>query len=192
MNYAVIGRLMWKEYRTQRAFWWVMAGFTLATQILLRLQFSDFRGPDMLFYSLVPPMLYAIGCGACLFAQEKDEGTFELLRILPTAPGGLLAGKFSFGLGSVLAQSVLAWITFLVILWLPESNPESARKTFGCFGYFGWLVRSLTAVPLPMLVQISCCNDSATMVFGGTILMATVVLPVSGGTPLSVASTSRI
>lgn len=109
MNRTPFLRVLWKEYRAQRALWWSMVGITLFFQLwVLGLVTSEVERVKLLFgVSLIWPALYSMGCGALLFAAEHDEGTFEFQRCLPVTAGQLLSGKLIFAVASLAAMLVL-------------------------------------------------------------------------------------
>lgn len=88
MSDMVIQRLLWKEYRVQRGFWLSMAGIAVACQlIVLALPENAVSHIGWLFgLAFGIPAFYALGCGATLFAAEREDGTLEQLRVL-AAPG---------------------------------------------------------------------------------------------------------
>ena len=82
MNRAIFWRLFWKEYRLQRSLWIAMAVLT-AMLLLLFYEFVENpreRAEWILWTALALPAFYALGCGATLFAGEKEAGTFEFQR----------------------------------------------------------------------------------------------------------------
>ena len=104
MTNASYSRFLWKEYRTLRGFWFCVLGFALATQLFLFWVIEKPRDAELsLFYTAsVLTACYALGCGAVLFASEREDGTYELIRRLPVAPWGTIAGKLSFAVVSTL------------------------------------------------------------------------------------------
>jgi ABC-type transport system involved in multi-copper enzyme maturation permease subunit len=108
---SVFARLIWKEYRVQRSFWISVAVVALVGQLLAwRLLPSQAYRPDWLFgMALTFPALFALGSAASLFAGEREDGTFEQLRILAIPAGRVLVSKLCF--------AVLATAGMLAILW---------------------------------------------------------------------------
>ena len=51
-------------------------------------------------FALIFPALYAVACGATMFAAEKEDGTYEFLRSLPVTAWRLLTGKLAFAVAS--------------------------------------------------------------------------------------------
>ena len=75
---AMLWRMIWKEYRAQRGFWLVIAGFAVVL-ILLFLWLLDATdhertaAPWIIAISL--PAVYALGCTLVMFATEREDGT---------------------------------------------------------------------------------------------------------------------
>ena len=115
----MLWRIFWKEYRAQRSFWLVIAGFGIALMLLCAawLDASDIRTNGPWAIALAMPMFYALGCGAVLFASEEEEGTTELLRIMAARTSRLYVAKVGFSLVSTLALAGLL-VAVAVILTL--------------------------------------------------------------------------
>ena len=87
MNDAILWRLIWKEYRLQRAFFAAIVVLAIVVQVVGILG-AAFRGVplpvDWVYVIAAGSVaLYALGCGATLFATEHESGTFEFQRYLP-------------------------------------------------------------------------------------------------------------
>jgi hypothetical protein len=109
---SVFARLIWKEYRVQRSFWISVAVVALLGQLLVwqMLPGSYVHRPDWLFgIALTLPALFALGSAASLFAGEREDGTFEQLRILAIPAGRVLLSKLGF--------AALATLGMLGVLW---------------------------------------------------------------------------
>jgi hypothetical protein len=111
MTTAIFWRFLWKEYRVMRAFWISMACLAVVAQ----LAFAKFPGlthdPAAWTFSLalIFPALYAVACGATMFAVEKEEGTYEFLRSLPVTAWRILTGKLAFAIVSTLLLLAALW-----------------------------------------------------------------------------------
>src|SRR5271163_4590253 len=97
-------RFMWKEYRANRAFWLSCAGMGLAIQLLtwwisidLEARAQGLRATPILFGAL-----FAAGCGAMLFAGEREERTNDWLLALSARTDSVLIAKFVFAIASTL------------------------------------------------------------------------------------------
>ncbi len=111
MNDAIFWRLVWKEYRLQRAFWLSIAAMTIAAQLLTVVFAAGEERLTWLFgLALGFSALYALGCGATLFATEHEVGTFEFQRTLPISAGRLFAGKLLFAILSIPSLIALLWL----------------------------------------------------------------------------------
>jgi ABC-type transport system involved in multi-copper enzyme maturation permease subunit len=130
-------RLLWKEYRQQRALLLTLV-FCASVVWLLITNAKSFDLHDesslmfllVCFYSI--PFLFALGCGATLFAGEREQETLPWLTSLPLTARETFWVKF--GLGCIclltfasiimgLAQSFEALISSLPTQdYLPESS----------------------------------------------------------------------
>ncbi|MDA0832280.1 MAG: ABC transporter permease [Planctomycetota bacterium] len=113
MHNQIFWRLIWKEYRVQRGLWMGVVVLALFVQAVMLAVLNNEREVIAGLYSVawLLPILYALASSAVLFAAEKEEGTFELLRTLPVTPLRLFFGKMCFCL-----VTCLAMILFLNVL----------------------------------------------------------------------------
>jgi len=133
-------RLVWKEYRMQRAVWLAMVALTLLVQVLV-VVFSraerdsvDWVEPPFAF-ALVFSALYALGCGATLFATERETGTYEFQRSVPVSWLRLFAAKVAWaGLSTLAIIGVLWGLAACVARW---QFPQAAYTgdVWGLFGF---------------------------------------------------------
>jgi hypothetical protein len=116
---AATWRIAWKEYRTQRPLWLAMAVLTLLIQFGYQLAVTvgggDVSETALFAMTMGAAAVYALGCGATLFATERETGTFEFQRGLPLAWRPLFVGKAGFGAASVLALAILLWSVTIVM-----------------------------------------------------------------------------
>jgi hypothetical protein len=119
MNLSIFWRVFWKEYRLQRPLWLVVAALAvLAGLLTFACSLHPFFTTVTLHYiALVTPALYALGCGATLFAGEHEAETYEFQRSLPARASSLLIGKVVFAVFSTAAM--LGLMQLLVLLWAP-------------------------------------------------------------------------
>lgn len=116
MNDAIFWRLVWKEYRLQRALWLSIAGMTITAQLLAVVFAAGEERLTWLFgLALGFSALYALGCGATLFATEHEVGTFEFQRTLPISAGRLFAGKLLFAILSIPSLIALLWLAAVTL-----------------------------------------------------------------------------
>jgi hypothetical protein len=134
-NAHILRRIAWKEYRQQRAFGLALAGLMVFVQLLIAV-FSTARDnpwENLLATALVGTALYALGCGATMFAAEHENETYEFQRSLPISAGRLMAGKMEatlLGTGGILllllgTASLLGW---LAGLWHELKFPAPSGK----------------------------------------------------------------
>lgn len=111
MNRSIFWRLVWKEYRLQRALWISMAVLTVLVQLAI-LAFVR-EGVDRVTWlfaiGLGLPAFYALGCGATLFATEHEAETYEFQRSLPVSAMRLFGGKVALAVVSILGMIGLLW-----------------------------------------------------------------------------------
>jgi len=136
MNESVFWRLVWKEYRLQRAFWISMAVLTVLVQLLV-LAFV-WPGPERITWlfaiGLGFPAFYALGCGATLFATEHEAGTYGFQRALPVSVMRLFGSKLVFALGSTLAMITLLWSLAALMAGWHLPRPEGHLALWGLWG----------------------------------------------------------
>jgi len=145
MNHAIFWRIVWKEYRAQRAFWLAVAVTAIVLQIG-SLWIAGAHASWLFGVSIVLPAFYALGCAVVLFGSEREEGTVEFLRALPASPDPLFAGKLIFGLASTAVMP----IPLLIIAWAlspslataleRSGGPGEAVAMWGIWtsGFFAW------------------------------------------------------
>ena len=128
MNTTVFWRLVWKEYRQQQALLIAiaLAGFIfqIATLTVCALNGVG-EVPNKVFtVALSVPILYALGCGATLFAGEHEMGTFSFQQSLPVAAKQVFYAKLCFAVVSALILFPLLWlVAYAMTSWtLPEPN----------------------------------------------------------------------
>ena len=86
---ASVWRIAWKEYRTQRPLWLAIVVLTLLVQfgyqIAVTIGGENVSEQVLYVMAMGAAAVYALGCGATLFAAERETGTFEFQRGLPLA-----------------------------------------------------------------------------------------------------------
>jgi hypothetical protein len=139
MNRSIFRRLVWKEYRLQRAFWiaMVVLAVLLHGMVIAFARQSDVAQRTMWIFevSLAMAALYALGCGATLFATEHEADTYEFQRSLPVSAGRFFLGKATFAALSTLAMIGLLWgLAAMMAGWrLPE--PRTHLELWGLWGF---------------------------------------------------------
>ncbi len=136
MNTSVFWRLMWKEYRMQRAFWISMAVLTVLVQlaVLAFVRPGAERITWLFTVGLGLPAFYALGCGATLFATEHETGTYGFQRALPVSAIRLFGGKLVFALGSTLAMIALLWSLAALMAGWHLPRPDGHLALWGLWG----------------------------------------------------------
>ena len=153
MNATIFRRLVWKEYRMQRAFWLAMVALAVFLQLLLLMSASfvdDSRWAadgaariGMLFgLAMALPAFYALGCGATMFATEHETGTFQFQRMLPVSASRLFFGKLAFALVSIALMFAVLWPVALMLSGgrLPDVETQLGLWSLWGFGAVELLV----------------------------------------------------
>ncbi len=135
---TVFWRLIWKEYRVQRAFWIGIAVLTVLLICLARfsVQDSHTRMQWQFGFALILPTLFAAACGGMLFAVDHEAGTYEFQRSLPVKPAHLMLSKFVFAFLSVMVLYAIGW---LAALWLSGLPLADALKNLPAWALAGRL-----------------------------------------------------
>jgi hypothetical protein len=139
MNVPVFWRLVWKEYRLQRAFWLAMIVLALLFEwfVLWFMRDKDvaFRTMWLFDVALALSALYALGCGATLFATEHEAGTYDFQRALPVSVGRLLFAKLAFAVASTLAMIGLLWLLAAVLAGGQLPEPQTHGEVWAMWGF---------------------------------------------------------
>jgi len=138
-------RLLWKEYRSLRGFWISLLLFALLLQAVLRFltgpAVSTGTGAGLYGIAFLVSTCYALGCGAVLFALEREDRTIDFLRYLPGPPSAVIAGKIVFGVVSSAMMLALlyvsAWMMTPVRL-LPITPSETSLYVALVLEALGW------------------------------------------------------
>ena len=145
MNHAIFWRLVWKEYRMQRAFWISMVLLTFLIQMLQH-AFSDVdrTSPTTVTWTyalaLLFTALYAAGCGATIFSTERETGTYEFQRSIPVSWRQLFVAKGTFAVLSILA--ILTVLLFMAD-WIAQWNLPGERHAAILWALFGFAIIEL-------------------------------------------------
>ncbi len=117
MNGTAFRRLIWKEYRLQRALWIAMA--LLNAMLLFLFHVFALNSTERFYWQfsigLALPAFYCLGCGATLFAGEREEGTYEFQRSLPVGAKTVFAAKFTFAFVSAAAMFALVGLALMFL-----------------------------------------------------------------------------
>jgi hypothetical protein len=115
-------RLVWKQYRLQRAFWICMILFAMMlfglTQIFFSLSPVESVG-SLFLIAIAVPAFYALGCGATMFAAEHESGVFDFQRVMPVTSPRFFFANVLFGLMSTLAMIVLLFLVAIIFYTSP-------------------------------------------------------------------------
>jgi hypothetical protein len=178
MNDTAFWRLVWKEYRLQRAFWLAMLGLTVLAHLFLLVcvHWKAVPTPDAFFWAALGlGAFYALGCGGTLFATEHEAETYPFQRALPVSAIRLFAAKIAYAVLSTAAMLALVWLlAALVSGWrLPE--PRQHLALWGLWGMaaaellaWGVLFSLVTRRPLvAVILAVSCASITAELLRTG-------------------------
>ncbi len=133
---SVLPRLIWKEYRSLRGLWigLVMLAPLLAifsSMILDRLpeDMRTNREAPMVAFMFTFPIMFAVGSSALLFAAEKEDRTWNLLRFYPFHKKDVFLAKILVGLLGTVSISLLLSSMLYVLLWFGWE--EAGRQRLG-------------------------------------------------------------
>src|SRR5207249_33283 len=139
-------RLVWKEYRTQRPLWLVLAILTPLSQSgILGIVRCFSRPPDnqataLMAIGFIASVVYMLGCCATMFSVEHETGTFDFQKVLPGNQRQVFWSKVGFAVvSSLLLTVLLSFVTRVVILSfmirvLFDQGPPSSSTWFGTYG----------------------------------------------------------
>jgi len=145
MSHSIFLRLLWKEYRLQRAFWIAMVVLAVLLHLieLVPVRHANVTPEAMVTQrttwvfdiSLALAALYALGCGATLFATEHEADTYEFQRSLPVSASRLFFSKAAFAVVSTAAMIGLLWgLAAMMAGWrLPD--PLTHLGQWGSWGF---------------------------------------------------------
>jgi hypothetical protein len=145
MSRIVVGRIFWKEMRSQRSLWLGVMLLAIAIQSLIGLLAFHYRNSapnweewagGIFLAAYIAASLYAIGSGAATFTEESEAKTAWMLRVMPVTRAHVFVGKGAFGIASI---GVLLFVLFVAagiwsaIAWL---------EIHGGFGDAGYSLRA--------------------------------------------------
>lgn len=150
-------RLLWKEYRQQRALWLAIAIATPALQwfiFWLQWLLNDYRPPRDAELVAVAAIgfacvaVYLLGCAATMFSVEHEAGTFDFQRVLPTRSLRVFWAKVFFAAVSGFALAVLLWTLTRALF---QDIPQGIW--FGINGLLYWSELFAWSVLTSMLIR---------------------------------------
>lgn len=136
MNDTVFWRLVWKEYRVQRAFWIAMAVLIVILQSIVAAFFTgaEERTNLLFHFALALPAFYALGCAATLFATEHETGTYEFQRALPVTARRLFFGKLACAIAGTVLMIVVFWLLAVALAGWRLPQPRVHGLVWGLWG----------------------------------------------------------
>jgi hypothetical protein len=159
MSRVVVGRIFWKEVRTQRSLWFGVLGLAIAIQTLftaMALTHSRWfvgTGQSLVGIFLaayVGVAIYAIASGAASFTEEHEGQTATFLRTIPMTPAEACTGKWAYGLVStgLLLLTLLGFGAVCTAIGWNEFQPV------GALAKFVESARHLKVVPVKEIVSM--------------------------------------
>lgn len=199
--------LFWKECRQMQGLWLGVLGLIVVLQLVVTLVMvttgeAKHLAEALLGVAVMLPVLYALGCGAALFAMEHENGTYDFLRALPTRPAASLLNKLAFAAVSTPLLVVAGGLSAAIPAWLLGGDKIpllEATVLWSCAAaylfvwavFFSLLVRQVVkAVVLAAFAALFCLlfpvgllldmsgltENSAIAVIGPTIFLTVAVL----------------
>ncbi len=89
-------QIFWKEYRQMRGFWLSVFAMTVMLQVTICFVPVNPLADQLYGLAACFSVLYALGCGATMFAVEHENGTYDFLRALPTRGLPTFVSKVAF------------------------------------------------------------------------------------------------
>ena len=135
MTGSAVSRFVWKEYRVMRGFWISLAIMAVFVQAIVWLSWSESVLTAGLFgVALSGAALYALGSGATMFATEREEGTYDLLRGLPVTNLQVASGKLAFSVISIVAIGVVLWVSAWMLAGRRVPDAQWQHQLWSVFG----------------------------------------------------------
>lgn len=167
---SITVRLLWKQYRLQRAFWISIGLLGILLQLLGAIvRYSTGEQLYWLFsVALGIPAFYALGCGATMFAGEHEALTFDFQHGLPVPAKRFFATNFFFGtmstaallvvmlISAVLFSSVPAWISHVSPAEMPEKMWPTLLGLWGVsiLELFAWSILFSLLLKRPLVAAM--------------------------------------
>ena len=110
------GRIFWKEYRSQRTLWLSCLLMEIVYLVLVLIFTSNAVQTIQLLWgtATVFPILYAVACGAVLFAGERESRGSDWLLSLSNSPAATLSAKIAFAIVATMAMQLISALPTLI------------------------------------------------------------------------------
>jgi hypothetical protein len=135
MNASPFWPLVWKEYRTGRAFWLAMAAMGLLAQAGVAWAHQPADRTWWLYeIALMISAGFAVGIGGTRFAVEHEDRTFGLLRVLPVQAKELGSAKLLCAVIGLCSLLMALWLTAGALAGWQALSPRDAGRLWGLWG----------------------------------------------------------
>ena len=137
---VIYQRILWKESQELWRLWLAFAVIAVLLQTAARVLSPSIARVDadgLFGIALVLTALYCAGCGASLFAGEREAGVYEFLRSLPISSRDLLLAKTRFALRSIGALALFTAFSAAVLSGFTLPNKDWWWETGAYLGSWG-------------------------------------------------------
>lgn len=183
MNSSIAAsRLRWKEGRQLLPLSGMLVCFGLAMHFLILLPQALFQSVPATSHALTLslliglPGLFAVGAGALLVGQEKDQRTLQWLGTLPVLPAQLIRTKLLMGLAGLIAMWVISGTLSYFFSW---TNPGAQVVTAD--GLISWPLHSLFLLLAGFALAWQCKSSFHALLW----LVPAAIIPGAIAIPLS-------
>ena len=165
---TAIGRLLWKEYRVQRALWFLLLGILLLLQVLLRLAYfnstesithavsidEQWATRTMWLLVFVMQVIFIVASVAISFAGEREERTCDFLVHHAPSPWAILSAK----IGICFAGSAGLYVcgAFMALI-LGRSHSIESNLTYQLVFFHNSMAVDFTLRLTILLVLLAWC-----------------------------------
>lgn len=125
----VFVRMLWKELLAVRDFWLAVIGILIVLDGCAYWGFrvAETREIAITALGILMPLLHSLGCGAIVFALEREDGTQDWLRRISAPAGAVFTAKL------LMSQASIVSLTSLILLGTQAVvGPANRLSNDGC------------------------------------------------------------